>query len=117
MKDVGRRETDGRRPEEPGMDGKHWTPTRGGLSGCPRGPRGSAEEVAVEVMSQPCCSEEIYCSGICMWCGKTGYSYVVVLTYQLSGRSRERWFSSKEGIGIAQPVLAPWLGESGDGRH
>ena len=30
------------------------------LSGCPYGPRGSAEEVAVEVMPQPCCCEEIY---------------------------------------------------------
>ena len=80
-------------------------------------------------------------------CGKTGYSYVVVkmdsggssvwmeeganpecceetesrcvvrLTRRLAGRSRKQWFSSKEGIGVAQPVLAPWLGESGDGRH
>ena len=72
MTDVGRRETDGRRSEEPRMDGKHWTPARGGLSGCPRGPRSSAEGVAVEVMSQPRCREERYWSEDLLWCGKTG---------------------------------------------
>ena len=45
------------------MDGKHWTPAGGGFSGCPRGLRGSGEEAAVDVMSQPCGREEVYGPG------------------------------------------------------
>ncbi len=42
---------------------------------------------------------------------------MVVLTHQLTVRFRKQWFSSKEGVGVAQPVLALWLGKSEYGRH
>ncbi len=96
-------------------------------SGCPCGPRGSAEE-SLKSIFRP----EMLCGRgrgrrdvpvllqrggmlfreLHVLCdGKTGSPYVVVLTHQLAGRSREQWFSGKEDGGVAQPVLALWLGK------
>ena len=37
---------------------------------------------------------------------------------QVHAGERQRCISgTKDGVGLAQPVLALWLGKSGDGRH
>ena len=42
---------------------------------------------------------------------------MVMLIPQLTIRFRKQWLTGKEGIGVAQLVLALWLGKSEDGKR